>query len=130
LEGIKCFSLDIGGTAINFGIVNGLGRLKPILDPLRKGASNLHFVEVMTCPGGCIGGGGQPYDTDPESLRVRLERLYDADRRATLKTSHDNDEVQELYATMLGKPLGEMSHHLLHRSYVNRRQQEGQGGTG
>jgi iron-only hydrogenase group A len=124
LEGIKCFSLDVGGTTLNFGIVNGLGRLKPILEPLRKGASNLHFIEVMTCPGGCIGGGGQPYDSDPEDIRVRLERLYDADRRSTLKTSHDNDEVQELYAEMLGKPLGEISHHLLHRSYVNRRVEE------
>jgi iron-only hydrogenase group A len=124
LEGIKIFSLDVGGTTLNFGIVNGLGRLKPILDPLSKGASNLHFIEVMTCPGGCIGGGGQPYDSDPEDIRVRLERLYDADRRSTLKTSHDNDEVQELYAEMLGKPLGEISHHLLHRSYVDRRAEE------
>ncbi len=124
LEGIKCFSLDVGGTTLNFGIVNGLGRLKPILDPLAKGVSNLHFIEVMTCPGGCIGGGGQPYDSDPEVIRVRLERLYDADRRSTLKTSHDNDEVQELYAEMLGKPLGELSHHLLHRSYIDRRAEE------
>ncbi len=125
LEGIKCFSLEVGGTTLNFGIVNGLGRLKPILDPLAAGTSNLHFIEVMTCPGGCIGGGGQPYDTDPESVRVRLERIYDADRRATLKTSHGNDEVAELYADMLGKPLSEIGHHLLHRHYVDRRK-EGQ----
>ena len=124
LEGIKCFSLDVGGTTLNFGIVNGLGRLRPILDPLAKGVSNLHFVEVMTCPGGCIGGGGQPYDTEPEALRVRLERLYDADRRSTVKTSHDNDEVEELYAEMLGKPLGALSHHLLHRRYVDRSRHE------
>jgi NADH-quinone oxidoreductase subunit G/NADP-reducing hydrogenase subunit HndD len=121
LEGVKSFSLDVGGTTLNFGIVNGLGRLKPILDPLKKGASNLHFIEVMTCPGGCIGGGGQPYDTDPDNIRVRLERLYDADRRATIKVSHDNDEVREMYAEMLGKPLGEISHHLLHRKYIDRR---------
>lgn len=124
LEGIKCFSLTVAGTTLNFGIVNGLGRLTPILDPLRNGASNLHFVEVMTCPGGCIGGGGQPYDTEPETIRIRLERLYDADRRATFKTSHENDEVQELYKVMLGKPLGEISHHLLHRHYVDRSNEE------
>jgi NADH-quinone oxidoreductase subunit G/NADP-reducing hydrogenase subunit HndD len=121
LEGVKSFSLDVGGTTLNFGIVNGLGRLKPILDPLKKGASNLHFIEVMTCPGGCIGGGGQPYDTDPDSIRVRLERLYDADRRATIKVSHDNEEVKEMYTEMLGKPLSEISHHLLHRKYIDRR---------
>ena len=124
LEGIKSFSLDVGGTTLNFGIVNGIGRLQPMLDPLKKGASNLHFIEVMTCPGGCIGGGGQPYDTDPESIRVRLERIYDADRRATVKVSHDNDDVQELYSTMLGKPLGEISHHLLHRHYVDRKHED------
>jgi NADH-quinone oxidoreductase subunit G/NADP-reducing hydrogenase subunit HndD len=121
LEGIKSFSLNVGGTVLNFGIVNGLGRLQPMLDPICKGDSNLHFIEVMTCPGGCIGGGGQPYDTDPESIRIRLERLYDVDRRSTVKVSHDNDEVREIYTEMLGKPLGEISHHLLHRTYVDRR---------
>jgi iron-only hydrogenase group A len=151
LEGIKCFSIEVGtlngspnppatlrspqsglaphamdagGTELHFGIVNGLGRLAPLLDPLKKGASNLHFIEVMTCPGGCIGGGGQPYDTDPEAIRVRLERIYDADRRSTLKTSHANDEVTELYTDLLGKPLGEVSHHLLHRRYVDRKAEE------
>jgi iron-only hydrogenase group A len=124
LEGIKSFSLDVGGTSLNFGIVNGLGRLKPILDPLQRGTSNLHFIEVMTCPGGCIGGGGQPYDTDPEDIRVRLERIYDADRRSIVKTSHENDEVQEVYSALLGKPLGEISHHLLHRGYVDRKHEE------
>lgn len=126
LEGVKRFSLDVGGTTLNFGIVNGLGRLEAIAEPLRKGTSDLHFVEVMTCPGGCIGGGGQPYDTDPEGIRLRLERLYETDRRSTLRVSHDNGEVQALYTELLGKPLGEKSHHLLHRSYVNRKQREGQ----
>ena len=124
LEGMKCFSLDVGGTTLNFGTVNGLGRLKPMLDPIRKGTSNLHFIEVMTCPGGCIGGGGQPYDTDPEAIRIRLERIYEADRRSTLRTSHENAEVQTMYTEMLGKPLGEVSHHLLHRSYVDRSRKE------
>ena len=78
----------------------------------------------MTCPGGCIGGGGQPYDTDPEAIRIRLERIYEADRRSTLRTSHENDEVKTLYTEMLGKPLGEVSHHLLHRSYVDRSHKE------
>jgi NADH-quinone oxidoreductase subunit G/NADP-reducing hydrogenase subunit HndD len=124
LEGIKCLSLTVGGTELNFGIVNGLGRLKPILDPLKAGTSNLHFIEVMTCPGGCIGGGGQPYETDAEAIRVCLERIYEADRRAQFRVSHANDEVNQLYAEMLGKPLGEISHHLLHRHYVDRSAEE------
>jgi iron only hydrogenase large subunit-like protein len=121
LEGVKCFSLDVAGTTFNFGVVSGLGRLEPLLEPLRKGQSNLHFIEVMTCPGGCIGGGGQPYDTDPEAIRDRLECLYETDRRAELRVSHDNDEVKKMYADMLGQPLGKLSHHLLHRSYVDRK---------
>lgn len=121
LEGVKCFSLDVAGTTFNFGVVSGLGRLEPLLEPLRKGQSNMHFIEVMTCPGGCIGGGGQPYDTDPEDIRDRLECLYETDRRADLRVSHDNDEVKQMYADMLGQPLGKLSHHLLHRSYVDRK---------
>ena len=126
LEGVKRFTLDVGGTPLNFAVVNGLGRLPGVLDPMAKGTSDLHFVEVMTCPGGCIGGGGQPYDTDPEAIRERLDRLYETDRRATLRVSHDNGEVQALYESMLGKPLGEVSHHLLHRTYVDRKHKERQ----
>jgi iron-only hydrogenase group A len=126
LEGVKRFTLDVGGTPLNFAVVNGLGRLPGILEPMAKGTSDLHFVEVMSCPGGCIGGGGQPYDTDPEVIRERLDRLYETDRRATLRVSHDNGEVQALYESMLGKPLGEVSHHLLHRTYVDRKAKERQ----
>jgi iron only hydrogenase large subunit-like protein len=81
----------------------------------------MHFVEVMSCPGGCIGGGGQPYDTDAEAVRERLERLYEVDRRSRTRRSHENADVQALYEELLGRPLGEVSHRLLHRAYADRR---------
>ncbi|HQP35889.1 MAG TPA: [FeFe] hydrogenase, group A [Polyangiaceae bacterium] len=123
LDGLKTLSLEVGGAALNFAVVNGLGRVKPLIDPIAAGQSNLHFIEVMTCPGGCIGGGGQPLETDMKAVQERLERLYDTDRRSRNRTSHSNEEVQSLYATMLGRPLGEVSHHLLHRKYIDRRKE-------
>jgi iron only hydrogenase large subunit-like protein len=68
-----------------------------------------------------VGGGGQPYDTDGDAVHERLERLYDADKRSSLRTSHDNADVRALYEDVLGRPLGEVAHRLLHREYVDRR---------
>ncbi len=121
LDGIKSFSVDAAGMTLNFAVVNGLGRMRSIMDPIRDGQSNLHFIEVMACPGGCVGGGGQPYNTDANVIRARMERLYDVDRRAKKRVSHDNDDVRSLYDNFLGKPLGETAHRLLHRHYVNRK---------
>jgi len=75
---------------------------------------------VMSCPGGCVGGGGQPYDTDAAVVGERLERLYEADRRSATRRSHENTEVRALYDELLGRPLGEVSHRLLHRNYTDR----------
>ncbi len=75
----------------------------------------------MTCPGGCVGGGSQPYDTDLEAVKKRLHRIYEVDRKAKHRLSHENEEVKGLYDTLLGQPLSEASHHLLHRSYTDRR---------
>ena len=86
----------------------------------RGSEAGLHFVEVMSCPGGCIGGGGQPYDTDAEAVKERLERLYEVDRRSRHRRSHENADVQTLYEDLLGRPLGEVSHRLLHRTYTDR----------
>ncbi|MEN6336798.1 MAG: iron hydrogenase small subunit, partial [Phycisphaerales bacterium] len=81
------------------------------------------FIEIMGCPGGCIGGGGQPYATansiplDEESLRLRAQALYDLDRSKSIRRSHDNPDVQRLYREYLGRPLSEKSHELLHTHY-------------
>jgi NADH-quinone oxidoreductase subunit G/NADP-reducing hydrogenase subunit HndD len=121
LDKLKVFSLPIGETTFQFAVVNGLGEAKTLIDPVRKGVSNLHFIEVMTCPGGCVGGGGQPYDTDTEAVKRRLRRIYEVDRGAKKRQSHENEGVQELYRAYLGKPLGPLSHRLLHRKYTDRK---------
>ena len=118
LDGVKIFGVEVAGTQLNFAIVNGIGRLKGLLE--RQGGPALHFIEVMSCPGGCIGGGGQPYSTDIDAVRARLERLYEVDKRSQLRTSHDNPDVKALYKDVLGEPLGPMSHKLLHRHYEDR----------
>ncbi len=120
LDYVKIFSFNVGDLTLEFAVVNGLGQVEPLLEQIRSGKLNLHFIEVMTCPGGCVGGGGQPYGTDSDALKDRLRRLYEADRKAPARGSHQNETVQELYRTLLGKPLGEMSHKLLHRKYVDR----------
>jgi iron-only hydrogenase group A len=118
LDGIKIFSIDAKGTELRFAVVNGLGRLPALL--ARPDAKTLHFVEVMSCPGGCIGGGGQPYTTDIDAVKGRIERLYEVDRRSPVRASHANEEIQTLYRDFLGEPLGKKSHHLLHRTYEDR----------
>ncbi len=117
LDGIKCFTVDVGDTTLNLAVVNGLGRVRTLLE---EGLNDMHFVEVMSCPGGCAGGGGQPYGTEAADLRKRLDRVYDADTRAAVRSSHENRSVATLYEEYLGRPLGEVSHRLLHRSYTDR----------
>ncbi len=124
LNRLKVFSAPVGKGTLQFAVVNGLGEAKSILDSVAEASSNLHFIEVMTCPGGCIGGGGQPYGTDSETIRQRLQRLYEGDRKATKRVSHENEEVKALYQNFLGQPLGDLSHRLLHRKYVNRKSLE------
>jgi iron-only hydrogenase group A len=117
LDGFKCFTVDVDGLVLNLGVINGLGRLRSTLDTALSG---MHFVEVMSCPGGCAGGGGQPYDGDMQDVRRRIQRIYEADRRAEDRNSHENRSVAELYQEYLGRPLGEVSHRMLHRGYTDR----------
>jgi iron-only hydrogenase group A len=121
LDRLKVFSLEIGGTPLNFAVVNGLGEVKTLLEKMGREPGNLHFIEVMTCPGGCVGGGGQPYRTDTDKVKKRLQKILDVDRKAKKRLSHENEEVKTLYTTLLGEPLSKVSHRLLHRSYTDRR---------
>jgi iron-only hydrogenase group A len=117
LDGVKRFTIDVGGTTLNLAVVNGLGRVRPLLE---EGLEDVHFVEVMSCPGGCAGGGGQPYGSEAADLRKRLDRIYEADAEAEVRSSHENESVATLYEEYLGRPLGEVSHRLLHRTYTDR----------
>ena len=117
MKDIKTTSVTVGDLTLGFAVVNGVGNVAPLLDEIKAGRKDIHFIEVMTCPGGCIAGGGQPLNTDPEKIKARLKALYAIDRQETVRTSHQNKDVQELYDKYLGKPLGEKSHHLLHTHY-------------
>jgi iron only hydrogenase large subunit-like protein len=91
------------------------------LEAIRSGEKNdLHFIEVMTCPGGCVGGGGQPYGTTYDKIRARMQTLYTIDACETLRVSHKNPEIKQLYDEFLGLPNGEKAHDLLHTFYHER----------
>jgi iron only hydrogenase large subunit-like protein len=119
-EGRKETKLNIGGLELGIAVVNGLANAKKLLDEIRNGRKDIHFIEVMACPGGCIGGGGQHIGATDEQLKARARALYKIDESETLKVSHKNPEIIELYDNFLGEPLGHKSHELLHTHYQKR----------
>ena len=121
MEGIKEASFNIGGIELNVASVSGLGNAKKMLEDIKAGRKNIHFMEVMTCPGGCIAGGGQPYGLDKKKIEHRMKMLYKIDKDSEIKCSHKNESIKNLYKDFLGEPLGEKSHHLLHTKYKKRK---------
>ncbi|HRY30031.1 MAG TPA: NADH-dependent [FeFe] hydrogenase, group A6 [Elusimicrobiota bacterium] len=118
MDGLKEASLRVGDVSVNVAVVSGLGNARKLMEEIASGARpNLHFVEVMTCPGGCVNGGGQPYNASPEAVRARMQALYRIDREEKVRTSHGNKSVQRLYEEFLEKPCGKKSHQLLHTRY-------------
>ncbi|MFU0783252.1 MAG: hypothetical protein ACFWT2_09250 [Thermoanaerobacterium thermosaccharolyticum] len=120
LEGIREANINIGGKEIKVAIANGTGNAKKLLDKIKNGEAEYHFIEVMGCPGGCIMGGGQPIHNPNEKDLVRNKRLnaiYEADKDLPIRKSHKNPMITKLYEEFLISPLGEKSHHLLHTSY-------------
>jgi len=101
-------------------VAHGLANARTLLEAIKNGESDHPFIEVMACPGGCLGGGGQPFPTTPEVRMARAKAIYEADRGLPMRKSHENPAVIELYEQFLGKPNGEMSHKLLHTHYTVR----------
>jgi len=120
LEGIKEARIRLGEVELGVAATSGLGNARKLLDQLRAGRDDLHFVEIMACPGGCINGGGQPLEADLAAVQARMRALYDLDQHEGLRTSHRNPEIKRIYEEFLGEPLGERSHHLLHTHYAQR----------
>ena len=130
MEGIKEASILIqnplkgwdflDGVELKCAVAHGLVNAKKVMDAIVSGKADYHFVEFMACPGGCLGGGGQPIPTSPEIRQKRAEAIYAEDAGMPLRKSHLNPEVLKLYTDFLGQPLGEKSHHLLHTHYVRR----------
>ncbi len=120
LKGRKESRMEIGDLEIGVAVVSGLANARLLLDEIRNGRDDLHFVEVMSCPGGCIAGGGQRIGAGIESIKARMKSIYEIDEKESIKVSHRNPEVQELYDHYLGEPLSHASHELLHTSYLKR----------
>jgi len=108
------------GIGLQVAVANGLRNAQQVIGAIRSGAKAYHFVEVMTCPGGCIGGGGQPRFTDNQVRQARIAAIYREDEGKQLRKSHENPAVAEVYRQFLGQPLGEQSHRLLHTTYTPR----------
>lgn len=120
LEGIREASLTIKGQEIRVAIVHGLKNVEGILEQIKAGTSPYHFIEVMACEGGCIGGGGNAPKTMAK-VRERQRAIYEEDQKLPIRKSHENIYVQKLYEEYLGEPLSEKSHKLLHTTYHSRR---------
>ncbi|MDR3050289.1 MAG: [FeFe] hydrogenase, group A [Oscillospiraceae bacterium] len=122
VEGVKEATIRVGDTDVRVAVASGTGNAARLLDSIRAGEKQYHFVEVMGCPGGCVTGGGQPIvcadvlmDVDPR--QVRAKALYAEDAGKAIRKSHENPSIQKLYADYLGAPNGERAHHLLHTTY-------------
>jgi len=126
-EGIKRWTVKIGDTPIHMGVAHGLGNAHRLLKMVQNGEEEFHFIEIMGCPGGCIGGGGQPYaragegvPLDVENLRKRAEALRHIDAGKVLRRSYENPDVVRVYKEYLGEPNSELAHKLLHTHYAPR----------
>lgn len=124
-QGIKEATYNVAGMDVKVAVASGLSNAKVIMDKVRAGEADYHFIEIMCCPGGCVNGGGQPQVngdtrnfTDVRGLRAKV--LYNNDANKPLRKSHENPSIQKLYDEYLGAPGSEKAHHILHTSYVER----------
>ena len=117
MDGWKEAAIDINGTEVKVAVVSGLGNARKLIEAIRRGEVFYHFVEVMACPGGCVGGGGQPIHEGKEMAEIRSKNLYFLDSHNERRFSHENPEVLKTYEEYLEKPLSRMSHKLLHTDH-------------
>ncbi|MDR0728981.1 MAG: [FeFe] hydrogenase, group A [Prevotellaceae bacterium] len=121
MEGVRTASVDFDGTPIHIGIAHQLGNARKLLDGVRAGRYHLHAIEIMACPGGCVGGGGQPLHMgNAQIICARQQALYREDAQKPLRKSHENPYIQQLYNEFLGRPLSPKAHHLLHTRYFDK----------
>lgn len=121
MEGIKEAVIPIGGRDLRIAVTHGLGNARKILEKIQAGESDYDVIEIMACPGGCIGGGGQPYHHgNVEILKTRANAIYEEDRSKPLRKSHENVAVLAMYKDYIGEPYGERAHELLHTNFTKR----------
>ena len=122
LDGVKEAALTVAGKEVRVAVAHCMGNIEKVLAKVREAREKgletpYHFIEVMACRGGCIGGGGQPTGATDEVRKARTAGIYTDDEKCVLRMSHLNPQVQKLYSDFLGKPLSEKAHHLLHNHY-------------
>ena len=126
VTGLKEAAIKIGEFELNIAVANGLNNAKTILEKVKTGEKQYHLIELMACPGGCIGGGGQPYPSDGryvldhEILKKRASALYKIDESKKIRKSHENPYIQQLYKQYLQNPGSEKAHSLLHTTYAKK----------
>jgi NADH-quinone oxidoreductase subunit G/NADP-reducing hydrogenase subunit HndD len=119
LEGIREATVKINDLELRIGIAHGLGNARKLLEDIKAGKADFHAIEIMACPGGCIGGGGQPYHHGDETIiKKRQDAIYKIDQSMPRRKSHENEMVLKLYEDYLGEPYGKRAHELLHTCYV------------
>jgi len=124
MEGIREATIDFDGLPIKIGIAHGLGNARKLLEDIRSGKSDFHAIEIMACPGGCIGGGGQPlHHGDSSIIKARQMALYQEDKNKKLRKSHENPYIIQLYKEFLGEPMSEKAHQLLHTHYFDKKKE-------
>lgn len=121
LAGVKEASVMVGELEVKVAVTNSLKNAKMVLEKIKNGEADYHFIEIMCCPGGCIGGGGQPRPTTNEIRIKRIEGIYSADEKMTLRKSHKNPAVLKLYEDFLESPNSHKAHELLHTKYFDRK---------
>jgi len=121
MSGIRTATIYFGDTPIHIGIAHQLGNARKLLNGIREGRYNFHAIEIMACPGGCIGGAGQPlHHGDSSVIRARYDAIYREDAGKSIRKSHENPYIVKLYKEFLGHPMSEKSHHLLHTHYFDK----------
>ena len=121
IENLKEATIDVDGFELKVAVAHSLGTARKLMNELRAGTCKYHAIEVMACPGGCIGGGGQPFHHgDSARIKARAKALYTEDAEKSFRKSHENPYIVSLYEEFLGKPMSERAHHLLHTCYFNR----------
>lgn len=120
-SGLREASLEAGGQTLRLAVVYGLANARAVAERVKAGEADYDVIEVMACPGGCIGGAGQPVSRNPQARHLRTQGLYKADKIKQLHKSQDNVVINQIYEHSLGEPGGEAAHHLLHTHYQSRR---------
>lgn len=118
-EGIKEAAVEVGDLTVKVAVAHGLGNARKLMDAVRAGEADYHFIEIMACPGGCIGGGGNPIKNG-EKMAQRIKAVYSTDKTLPIRKSHENPAITMLYEDYFIKPNSHKSHELLHTTYTDR----------